>query len=49
MTRGGGAGGGPSPGEDGWGLEAAKVALVFLFLGECERLGVWDGKVGAEV
>lgn len=43
MTRGGGAGGGPSPGEDGWGLEAAKVALVFLFL------GVWDGKVGAEV
>lgn len=49
MTRGGEAGGHPIPEKDGWGLEAAKVMLVFLFLGECEGLGAWDGKVGAEV
>lgn len=29
--------------------KAAKVALMFLFLGECEELGTWGGKVGAEV
>lgn len=29
--------------------KAAKVVLMFLFLGECEGLGAWDGKVGAVV